>query len=42
MVDPQFWHGYAVVPTVMVNLSAAATIFNGGTIAGRNISQHKQ
>jgi hypothetical protein len=26
MVDPQFWHGYAVVPPVMVNLSAVATI----------------
>jgi hypothetical protein len=38
MVDPQFWHWYAVVPPVMLNLSAAATIFNGGTIAVRDIS----
>jgi hypothetical protein len=26
MVDPQLWHGYAVVPPVMLNLSAAARI----------------
>jgi hypothetical protein len=33
MVDPQTWHGYVVVPLVMVDLFAAATVFDGGTIA---------
>jgi hypothetical protein len=26
MVDPQFWHGYTVVPLVMLSSPVAATI----------------
>ena len=40
MVDPQFWHGYTVVPLVMLNSPRRHHDFDGLTIAAKDISGH--